>query len=290
MEAISQVFQQELTVTASHQDARATANPLLSKFESPKKNCCARLPECSRTGSLEVSESGENCLEICSHEEEHDKKMLARLNPDYVRETVNDPKESKQLLLNEKKLRETFVLEKNAELWLFSQIMKCAMLASTVAPDAEQVSTFASVILQKYGNRPITHIAIFFGYAQTGQHYYDEYEIGHYGAFDLSRLLNDLGNHMRIASVRRYNIQEKKNAFLKRIKLLTEEAEGRILIYEEIVANLPPEERAKEIAKNGQPPEDFYGEGLKAIKQKRMEHAKQLLEAEKRQMEDWLNQ
>lgn len=216
--------------------------------------------------------------------------MLTKLNPDYVRMTVNAPKASKRLLLNERKLRETFVQEKNAELWLFSQIMKCAMMASTVAPNAELVSTFASVILQKYGDRPISHLAIFFGYAQTGQHYYDEYEIGHYGTFDLSHLLNDLGNHMRIASIRHYNIQEKKNAFLKRIKLLTEEAEGRILIYEEIVANLPPEERAKEIAKSGQPPEDFYGEGLKTIKQKHMEHAKQLLEAEKRQMEEWLNQ
>lgn len=65
---------------------------------------------------MEVSESERNCLEICCTEEEHDKKMLARLNPDYVRKTVNDPKESKRLLLNEKKLRETFVLAKNAEL------------------------------------------------------------------------------------------------------------------------------------------------------------------------------
>ena len=239
---------------------------------------------------MEASESGENCLEICSPKEEHDKKMLARLNPDYVRETVNAPKESKRLLLNEKKLRETFVLEKNAELWLFSQIMKCAMLASTVAPDAEQVSTFASVILQKYGNRPITHIAIFFGYAQTGQHYYDEYEIANYGTFSLSSLLNDLGNHMRIASQRKYNLEQKKSAFKSRINLLTEEAEGRIMIYEEIVASMPPDERAKAIAKSGQPEEDFFGEGLKAIKQKRMEHAKQLLEVEKRQMEEWLNQ
>jgi hypothetical protein len=181
-------------------------------------------------------------------------------------------------------------MEKNAELWLFSQIMKCAMMASTVAPNAELVSTFASVILQKYGNRPITHIAIFFGYAQTGQHYYDEYEIANYGTFSLSSLLNDLGNHMRIASQRKYNLEQKKNAFKSRINLLTEEAEGRIMIYEEIVANMPPDERAKEIAKSGQPPENFYGEGLKAIKQKQMEHAKQMLDAEKRQMEEWLNQ
>lgn len=139
------------------------------------------------------------------------------------------------------------MLEKNAELWLFSQIMKCAMLASTVAPDAEQVSTFASVILQKYGNRPITHIAIFFGYAQTGQHYYDEYEIANYGTFSLSSLLNDLGNHMRIASQRKYNLEQKKNAFKSRINLLTEEAEGRIMIFEEIVANMPPDERAKAV-------------------------------------------
>lgn len=62
------------------------------------------------------------------------------------------------------------------------------------------------------------------------------------------------------------------------------------MIFEEIVANMPPDERAKAIAKSGQPPEDFYGERLKAIKQKRMEHAKQMLEAEKREMEAWLNQ
>ena len=62
------------------------------------------------------------------------------------------------------------------------------------------------------------------------------------------------------------------------------------MIYEEIVASMPPDERAKAIAKSGQPEEDFFGEGLKAIKQKRMEHAKQLLEVEKRQMEEWLNQ
>ena len=216
--------------------------------------------------------------------------MLAKLNPDNVRKTVNNPKLSKRLLLIQQKLNETFYLEKNAELWLFSQIMRCAMLASTVAPNAEQVSTFASVILQKYGNRPISHIAIFFGYAQVGQHYYDEYEIAHFGAFDLSCLLSDLGKHMQIASVRYYKLKEKKKAFENRIKDFREEAEGRIMIYEEIVAQMPPDKREREIAKSGKPTEDFYGEGLMAIKQRRMENGKQRLDAERREMRAWLRQ
>lgn len=239
---------------------------------------------------MEASESGENYLEICSPEEEQDRLTLARLNPDYVRETVNDPKESKRLLLDEKKLRETFVLEKNAELWLFSQIMKCAMLASTVAPDAEQVSTFASVILQKYGNRPITHIAIFFGYAQMGQHYYDEYEIANYGTFSLSSLLNDLGNHMRIASQRKYNLEQKKASYEREIAKWTEIAEGRIPIYEELVNMMPPEKRAMEMAKKSLSEADLSDEAIKIIKQRHIDYAKQRLEVERREMEAWLRQ
>lgn len=209
--------------------------------------------------------------------------MLTKLNPDYVRMTVNDPKASKRLLLNEKKLKETFVKEKNAELWLFSQIMKCAMMASTVAPNAELVSTFASVILQKYGDRPISHIAIFFGYAQIGQHYYDEYEIGHYGAFDLSRLLNDLGNHMRIASQRRYNLQQKIASYEREIAKWTEIAEGRIPIYEELVNMMPPEKRVKEMTKNGLSEADLSDEAVRIVKQRHIDYAKQMLEMLKKQ-------
>lgn len=242
-------------------------------------------------GNLAVSESGAaGCREICSPEEEHDKKMLTKLNPDYVRMTVNDPKASKRLLLNERKLKETFVQEKNAELWLFSQIMKCAMMASTVAPNAELVSTFASVILRKYGNRPISHLAIFFGYAQTGQHYYDEYEIGHYGAFDLSRLLNDLGNHMRIALLRSYNLKQKLARFKHEIAKWTEVVEGRIPIYEELVNMMPPEQRAREIAKKGLTEADLCDETIRSIKQRHIDYAKQMLEGERREFEAWLRQ
>lgn len=216
--------------------------------------------------------------------------MLAKLNPDYVREKVNNPKASKRLLMIDKKLNDTFRLKKNAELWLFSQIMRCAMLASTVAPDAEQVSTFASVILQKYGNRPITHIAIFFGYAQTGQHYYDEYEIANYGTFSLSSLLNDLGNHMRIASQRKYNLEQKKASYEHEIAKWTEIAEGRIPIYEELVNMMPPEKRAREIAKKGLSEADLSDEAIKIIKQRHIDYAKQRLEIERCEMEAWLRQ
>lgn len=216
--------------------------------------------------------------------------MLTKLNPDYVREKVNNPKASKRLLMIDKKLNDTFRLKKNAELWLFSQIMRCAMLASTVAPDAEQVSTFASVILQKYGNRPITHIAIFFGYAQTGQHYYDEYEIANYGTFSLSSLLNDLGNHMRIASQRKYNLEQKKASYEHEIAKWTEIAEGRIPIYEELVNMMPPEKRAREIAKKGLSEADLSDEAIKIIKQRHIDYAKQRLEIERCEMEAWLRQ
>ena len=216
--------------------------------------------------------------------------MLAKLNPDYVREKVNNPKASKRLLMIDKKLNDTFRLKKNAELWLFSQIMRCAMLASTVAPNAEQVCTFASVILQKYGNRPISHIAIFFGYAQVGQHYYDEYEMSNYGTFDLSHLLNDLGNHMRIALLRSYNLQQKLARFKHEIAKWTEVVEGRIPIYEELVNRMPPEQRAREIAKKGLTEADLSDEVIRSIKQRHIDYAKQMLEGERREFEAWLRQ
>ena len=164
------------------------------------------------------------------------------------------------------------------------------MLASTVAPNAEQVCTFASVILQKYGNRPISHIAIFFGYAQVGQHYYDEYEMSNYGTFDLSHLLNDLGNHMRIALLRSYNLQQKLARFKHEIAKWTEVVEGRIPIYEELVNRMPPEQRAREIAKKGLTEADLSDEVIRSIKQRHIDYAKQMLEGERREFEAWLRQ
>lgn len=214
---------------------------------------------------------------------QHDLHVLKILNPDYIRTQTLNPKTQQAMLLKKQSLRSTFKQEDNARLWLYSQIMKCAMMSSTVVPEAQMVNEFASAILQMYGNRPIAHLAIFFGYAQVGQHYYDEYEMEHFGVFDLSRLLNDLAHHMRIASARADHISKKNEALEKEIKKWEDIVAGRVLTYAEWLATLSPEARAKTIAQCGPPDEDVNSEEWKIRKQEHINHAKKMLEMLKKQ-------
>ena len=114
--------------------------------------------------------------------------------------------------------------------------------------------------------------------------------MSNYGTFDLGHLLNDLGNHMRIASQRSYNLKQKLARFRHEIAKWTEVVEGRIPIYEELVNRMPPEERAREIAKKGLTEADLSDEVIRSIKQRHIDYAKQMLEGERREFEAWLRQ
>lgn len=204
--------------------------------------------------------------------------MLNRLNPDYVQAQALDPKSHNKLLLNEQRLKDTFRNEVNARLWLYSQIMKCVMMAQTVAPDADMVGDFASAIYRLHGNRPIAHIALFFGYAQVGQRYGDEYREEHYGAFNLSNLLGDLARHLRIAAQRGSALRRKIESHRHEVEKWTEIAEGRIPIYEELVNRMPPKEREREMRTKGLTEADLCEEAVKAAKQRHIDYAKQMLQ------------
>lgn len=146
------------------------------------------------------------------------------------------------MMLCEMKLMETFHEEENALMWLHAQIAKCAFIASKVAPDSELVETYASSILQLYRNSPISHLAIFFGFAQVGQHYYDEEEIEHFGTFDLSSLMNDLKRHMRIVLNKMFTIKAEIKRCEESIKTSQDIIDGRIDLPEDVAARLSPEE------------------------------------------------
>lgn len=95
---------------------------------------------------------------------------------------------------------------------------------------------------------------------------------------------------MRIASQRKYNLEQKKASYEREIAKWTEIAEGRIPTYEELVNMMPPEKRAREIAKKGLSEADLSDEAIKIIKQRHIDYAKQRLEIERCEMEAWLRQ
>lgn len=223
---------------------------------------------------------------IVTVDDPQDRKALTMLNPDYVRMQVLEPRSHKQMLLKEQTLKATFNQEENAKRWLYSQIMKCVMMTSTVSPEARMVNDFASAIFQLYGNRPITHLAIFFGYAQVGQHYYDEYQMEHYGVFDLSTLLGDLAHHMRVASTRSHEIRKKVEARQAQIKRWSDILEGRVITYDEWFASLSPEEQAQAARINGTRGDDITTEEWQKRKQESLEYARQMLERLKKQEDD----
>lgn len=147
------------------------------------------------------------------------------------------------MILKELKLKDAFNREENAKRWLYSQITKCAMMASTVVPDAHMVDEFASVILQMYGQRPMMHLALFFGYAQVGLHFCDEDQIEHYGTFDLSSLLSDLDHHMRIVLNKSVAIDQKVKRIDFRIQMCDDIISGLIVHPDELAARDPSHPR-----------------------------------------------
>ena len=222
--------------------------------------------------NLAVSALAAGCREICSPEEEHDRQLLAELNPDYVRKQANDPNARKKMLLEKQTLQVAFKLEQNAQLWLYSQIMKCTMMSSVVAPDAEMVNNYALIIFQQYGQRPISHFQIFFGLAQVGRHFGDNEQIVHFGIFDLSRILCDLDRQLRIISYKRVITQQKIDRIDFQIQMCDELIDGRVKYPNEQAARDPSNERhnrlsQKEIA-------FFNSDEWEIVKRTQVENAK----------------
>ena len=226
---------------------------------------------CSETGNYSLESVGASGHEVCNVEDEHDSSILKQLNPDYVRTQALDSVASRRMILTTQSLNETFNQGENAKRWLYAQIMKCAMMAATVVPDARMVDEFASVILQMYGRRPIAHLALFFGYAQVRRHFTDDEQIEHYGTFDLSSLLQHLGGQLRIITYKSVTTRQKMERIDSQIKMCDDVIEGRIVHPDERAAQDPSCEEYRRLPK--ETIAYFNSDEWRAIKRAQVENA-----------------